>query len=103
MFRTLSGLIVLGATMFAVVTGSAQVKKGPELDAAATVAAMKKLFAKEMSFEVKENGVIAIEKFDPSSSLPRVFQFAAADDKLLARFPRSDAAIGLDLSRAKGG
>src|SRR5262245_19948774 len=112
MNRTLPGLVALTA-LVAIVCGFqspqsfAQVKKGSDLDQSTTVAALTKLGGEAFTFEVTETGVIHLkaekgEKVDPAKKLP-VLHFAGADDKLLARLPKSEAAVGLDLHGTKVG
>src|SRR5262245_60375894 len=111
MTRTLPGLAALAALAAAFSAASsprspAQPKKA-EIDQAATIAALKKLGGEVFTFEVTETAEIHFkaekgEKVDFAKKLP-VLHLPGADDKLLARLPKSDAALGLDLRGTKVG
>src|SRR5262249_24834464 len=99
----LAGLVIVTASTTP--RSRAQLKKA-EADQAAAVAALKRLGGEVGTFEVIETGEIHFkldkgDKADPKK-LP-VLHFPGADDKLLSRLPKSDAAVGLDLRGTKVG
>ena len=95
MTRTLPAL-ALFVSLTVVISASGQPKK--DLDQPATVAALKRLGGVSEGFTVTENGEIHLktEKFDSTSDKLQVFRLTA-DDKLLAKLPKSEAGVGLDL------
>ncbi len=101
MVRTLSALILL----FFGIAALAQPKKANE--PAVTIAALKLLGGALVEidrFELSETGAIVTDskkKIDPTTSQVNVLRFTNADDKVLAKFPKSDAALGIDLTKTK--
>jgi Leucine-rich repeat (LRR) protein len=94
------GIPSFAAALFAIAIGSAQPKKGSDLDAA-THNAFKKLGAHIVSYQTQANGSIELdhEKYDPTSGRVPVFTFAMLDEKVLAKLPKSEATVGLNLRR----
>jgi len=94
MNRAAALLLLLGLA-----TGlAAQPKK--EADLEQTVAALKRIGGTPSGFEVMPNAEIQIKVVDkatPAASKTPVFRLAGSDDATLARIPKSEASVGLDL------
>src|SRR4051794_29582091 len=108
MNRLISALALFGGLVF-VTNATAQPKKDAALEQAA--AALKKLGGVAHTFEVAPTGEILvktekadkIDKAPPDMAKIPVFRFQSMDDALLAKLPKSEAAVGLDLRGTKVG
>src|SRR3954469_16938468 len=101
MNRTLSWAALL-AGLYATAPAVAQPKKDADLEQAA--AALKKLGGVQHVFEVATTGEILVKTADkagPTASKTPMFRFAAIDDAGLAKLPKSEAGVGLDLHGTK--
>src|SRR5262245_44841066 len=96
MNRTLPALALL-CGLLVVTSSPAQPKKDPDLDQ--VTAALTKLGGVVLTFEVTPTGAIQAktEKGPPATNKVPVFRFQGIDDSVLAKLPKSEVSVGLDL------